>query len=100
MEKKIYTLEEIKERLSDVFKAHDVKKAYVFGSYSKGCACEDSDVDLYVDSDLHGFRFIELIEDVREALGKDVDVFSTRQIDKGTPIESEICKYGVQIYEK
>ncbi len=97
---KVYTQDEIKKRLSPVFKAHGVKKAVLFGSYSQGCATGDSDVDVFVDSSLHGLRFIELIEDVRDALDKDVDVIDTREVDEGTRIEAEIKKWGVVIYEE
>ncbi len=97
---KIYTLDEIRKLITPALKAHKVRKALVFGSYSKGCAEGKSDIDILVDSDLHGLEFVDLIEDIREALDKDVDVISTRQIDKGTPIESEIYKYGVVVYEE
>ena len=100
MNREIYTLEQIKERIYPVLERHRVKKAIIFGSYSKGCAVRESDVDIFVDSGLHGLAFLELTEDIREALDKDVDVFDTRQIDKGTPIESEIYKWGAVIYEK
>lgn len=96
----IYSLEQLKQRLCPIFKEYKVKKAVLFGSYSKGCAAEESDVDIFVDSNLHGFKFLELCQDLREALDKDVDVYDTRHIDEGTFIESEIKKYGVLLYEE
>jgi predicted nucleotidyltransferase len=100
MNSHIYSFEEIKEKLCPIFTEHGVKKAVLFGSYSKGCAAEESDVDIYVESELHGFKFLELIEDIKEALDKDVDVYDIRHIDEGTYIESEIKKDGVLLYEK
>ena len=97
---KIYTIEELKEKLMPIFRSHNVKKALVFGSYGKGCALKDSDVDIYVDSNLHGLAFIELVEDIRDELKKDVDVIDARHVDKGTKIEEEIWKYGEVLYEK
>ena len=100
MTDKIYTLDEIKEKLYKIFVNHNVNKAAVFGSYGKNCAVAESDVDIYVESGLHGLAFIDLVEDIREALDKDVDVIDARHLDSGTPIESEIHKYGIIIYEK
>ena len=100
MTDKIYTIEELKKALCPIFEAHNVKKALVFGSYGKGCAVKESDVDIFVDSSLHGLAFIELVEEVREVLNKDVDGVDARHVDKGTAIESEIRKYGEIIYEK
>lgn len=98
---KIYTLEELKSTLQPIFEAHNVKKALVFGSYGKKCcAAKESDVDIFVDSALHGLAFIELVEDIRDALRKDVDVVDARHVDKGTKIESEIWEYGEILYEK
>ena len=71
----IYSVEDIKAVLHPVFIKHNVKKAILFGSYVKGLADHRSDVDLLLDSGLRGLKFIGLIEDVRLALDKDVDVF-------------------------
>ena len=100
MTDKVYTIEEIKQKLCPIFVSHNVKKALVFGSYGKGCAVGESDVDIYVDSNLHGLSFIELVEDIREVLDKDVDVIDARHIDKGKKIEEEIHNYGEVLYEK
>lgn len=100
MTEKIYTLCEIQTLLSPIFKNHNVKKAIVFGSYGKNCAVAESDVDIFVDSKLHGLAFIALVEDIRDALEKDVDVIDIRHVDDGTPIALEIQNYGTIIYEE
>ena len=79
---------------------NNVKKAVLFGSYVKGLANSESDVDLLLDSGLRGLKFVGLIEDVRSALDKDVDVFDSTHIVEGSRISSEIAKDGVVIYEK
>ena len=58
------------------------------GSYSQGKATEKSDIDLLVDSGLHGLRFVGLIEDLRLAAKKDVDVLDISHIEAGTEIDS------------
>jgi uncharacterized protein len=45
------TLQQIKDIVADYFKDKPVKKVYLFGSYARGNAREDSDVDLLVEYD-------------------------------------------------
>ena len=96
----IYTIDDIKNSLYPVFVKHSVKKAVLFGSYVKGLANQKSDVDLLLDSGLRGLKFVGLIEDVRSALDKEVDVFDKTHILPDSKIFSEISKDGVVIYEE
>ncbi|MBE6966034.1 MAG: nucleotidyltransferase domain-containing protein [Ruminococcaceae bacterium] len=96
----IYTIDDIKAVLHPVFVKHSVKKAVLFGSYVKGMANQNSDIDLLLDSGLRGLQFVGLIEDVRSALDKEVDVFDKTHIIPNSKISSEISKDGVVIYEK
>ena len=95
----IYTIDDIKMALHPVFVKHSIKKAVLFGSYVKGLANGSSDVDLLLDSGLRGLKFVGLIEDVRTALDKEVDVFDETHIIPNSKISSEISRYGVVIYE-
>ncbi|MBR2831278.1 nucleotidyltransferase domain-containing protein [Candidatus Saccharibacteria bacterium] len=68
----------IKEIVTKVSKRYGVKKVYLFGSYAKGLATEDSDVDLVIDKgELHGLELsayrLDLID---EFGGTDVDVLT------------------------
>ena len=96
----IYSIDDIKTVLHPVFVKYNVKKAVLFGSYVKGLANSHSDVDLLIDSGLRGLKFVGLIEDVRSALDKEVDVFDETHIIPNSKIFSEISKDGVVIYEK
>lgn len=95
-----HTIDDIRSVLHPVFVKHSVKKAILFGSYVKGLANSQSDVDLLLDSGLRGLQFVGLIEDVRSALDKEVDVFDETHIIPNSKIFSEISKDGVVIYEK
>lgn len=53
----------------------------LFGSWARGDAREDSDVDVLVEVDPSiGLRFVELGEALEEALGRRVDLVSRRAI--------------------
>lgn len=89
----------VKEELYPVFKKHGVKSAILFGSVAKNINTPSSDVDLLVDSRLKGLQFFGLVEDIRETLNKTVDVFDITHINHGSPIDNEIKKTGVLIYD-
>jgi len=94
------TVSKIQSVLIPVLKEHGVSRGVLFGSYAQGYADERSDVDLLVDSGLKGFAFTRLVEDVHETLNKPVDVMDIAHIAKDSPIEREIQRTGVTIYEK
>ena len=96
----VYSVDEIKTVLFPIFVRYNVKKAVLFGSYVKGLTDKNSDVDLLLDSGLRGLKFVGLIEDVRLALDKEVDVFDETHIIPNSKIDSEISKDGVVIYER
>ncbi|MEG3068292.1 MAG: nucleotidyltransferase domain-containing protein [Syntrophaceticus schinkii] len=49
MEHKIYQIDEIKEMFLPIFEAAPIYRAILFGSYAKGKATEESDIDIVVD---------------------------------------------------
>lgn len=76
------TIEEIKAAVAKAGKEYGIKKAYLFGSYAKGCADDSSDVDLLVEKGkmqsyraYAGFQF-----DLVDTLGTRVDVLTTEGV--------------------
>lgn len=99
MKDTIFTNSEIAQRIKPVLRSYGVNKAVLFGSYGKGRAVADSDVDLLVDSGLKGLRFVGLVESLREALdGKEVDVLDVSHIEPESRVDNEIKETGVVIY--
>ena len=73
---KVLTIKQIKERMLPIIKKHNINEVYLFGSYARGEANNNSDIDIYCDvGDIKTFidqgKFEEELE---EALGKKVDV--------------------------
>lgn len=97
---KPYTIDQIKSALAPIFRRNNVKKAMLFGSYSKGLATAQSDVDLLVDSGLRGLKFFGLLEDVCSSLNCGVDLIDVRQVEPGSNIDREIRATGITIYEQ
>lgn len=96
----VYTISQLQDQLTPVFRENGVRKATLFGSYSKGMATTASDIDLMVDSGLSGLHFFGLLEDVRECLQCDVDLIDASQIVPHSRIDQEIRRTGVVIYEQ
>ena len=100
-EKGLLTIEKIKQIVTDLFDTqYDglIDFCYLFGSYAKGLEKENSDVDLYVSSSLTGLRFVGLIERLRQALHKKVDLIRNSELENNIELVNEILKDGVKIY--
>ena len=71
----VLTIKQIKDRIKPVIKSHNIKEVYLFGSYSRGEANSESDVDLYCDrGDIQSlFQHVGVIHELEDALGKKVD---------------------------
>ena len=98
--KEAYTLAQLQSVLIPVFQRNNIKKAVLFGSYSKGKATARSDVDLLVDSGLRGLAFFGLADDVHESLKCDVDLIDVQDVIPNSPVDLEIKRTGVVIYER
>lgn len=98
MSNAIYTPEQIQVLLHPVFLQYQVKKAILFGSYAKGTAESQSDIDILVDSGLKGLAFFGLLEDVVTSLQKEVDLLDTSQIIPNSEINTIPWKqlYGMR----
>ncbi len=74
----MHTLREQRERLS---RRYPIRRLALFGSWARGDAQEKSDVDILVEVDPSiGIRFVELAEELERALGRRVDLVSSRAI--------------------
>ncbi|MCI8833230.1 MAG: nucleotidyltransferase domain-containing protein [Clostridia bacterium] len=102
MSEKIYTIEEIAKMLEEILKNKPVYQVILFGSYAKKEANQKSDIDLLIDtkSQLKGFALLKLICEIKEKLQKEIDGFEKYEIVDDSPIDKEIKRTGVIVYEK
>lgn len=98
------TINRIKELITPICKRYGVKRAYLFGSYSRGEATENSDVDIRIERGnskhlrglirLSGFRL-----DLVDALGKEVDLLTCLpKGDLSKPFLTNLQRDEVLIY--
>lgn len=99
--KGLYTIEQIRVIISNLIKSEykdAVAFCYLFGSYAKGYAKDNSDIDLCVSTSLSGLKFVGLVESFREALHKKVDVIRLSDLSNNVELVNEIMKDGIKIY--
>jgi predicted nucleotidyltransferase len=98
---RVYEINEIRDRLYPVFSSEPVYRAILFGSYAKGEATENSDIDIVIDSrgELHGLRFYGVLDGLVEAVGKPVDLIEMSEIRPGASILEDVMR-GVVLYER
>ena len=95
----IYTIDDIRNKTVPIAKEFGITRMSLFGSYARGEATDDSDVDLYIDRGklsnlLQYFAFVDELENV---LHRHVDVVTTGIEDK--QFLSAIMQDGVLLYE-
>ena len=94
----ILTIDDIRRICSDVFASYKVDFCYLFGTYAKGSAAEESDVDLLVSTETTGLRYFEMVERLRQELHKKVDLLDLKQLVNNEELLREVLKGGVKIY--
>lgn len=79
----IYTIEEIRDLTVPIVSSYGIKSLSLFGSYARGEATEDSDVDLLIDrgTALRRWEIGGLYNDLCEALGKELDMVTVSGAD-------------------
>ena len=89
------------DRIKKFFSDKPVLRAYLFGSYSRGDADEESDIDILVELDYSkqiGLEFIQMQLDLQDLLKRKVDLISSKAVSKYIYPFVEKEKY--LIYEK
>ena len=80
--KKVYSLKEIKRIIKPILNKYGINDIYLFGSYARGEAKSNSDIDIYCDKG--NIKTLidqgELEEELESALNKEVDIIFTTSI--------------------
>ncbi|MCR5781534.1 MAG: nucleotidyltransferase domain-containing protein [Clostridia bacterium] len=84
----ILTLDELKSRITPIAEKYKLRAVYLFGSYARNEASEDSDVDILIDrtgSVIRGlFDMGGLYNDLRDSIGKEIDIVTTQTLEQSS----------------
>lgn len=89
----IYTLDEIKKLVFPIVQKYNIPAMYLFGSYARGEATEESDLDFLVDT--AGTRLTSLLAlgelycDLEEVFHKKIDLTTVRACFQNIVTESD-----------
>ena len=104
----IYAVDEIARIVRPIAQRYRLRAVYLFGSYARGAATEDSDIDLLIDTT--GTNIKSLLQvaavycELEEALGKPVDLVTVSSLEQEARMPSEesfrkaVWKEKVDIY--
>ena len=91
----VYSTEEIKKAITPIALKYGLKAVYLFGSYARGTADENSDIDLLVDTsgtDIDTlFKLGALYEELSDALCKEIDMITLSSLEQPIMRRSEIA---------
>jgi uncharacterized protein len=88
-----------KEKIIEICKRNDISYCALFGSFARGEATEESDIDLLVKfSKPIGWKFYGIAEDLQEVLGKKVDLATENMLNKY--IRESVLRDVKVIYEE
>lgn len=96
--KDVFDIDELRGIVRPMLDARGLRSATLFGSYARGEARADSDIDILVDGG-GSFRPLSVYafgEDLREATGKRVDVFEVSELEDG-PFRDRVLREGVML---
>ena len=84
----VYTIDELKQRISPVAEKYALRAVYLFGSYARNEATEQSDVDILIDRKGSAVRSMldmgGLYNDLRESVGKEIDLVTLQTLEQSS----------------
>ncbi|MBQ7249604.1 MAG: nucleotidyltransferase domain-containing protein [Deltaproteobacteria bacterium] len=84
MKSAVHTKEDVIQLLKPIFEKNGSRKAILFGSFAKGNQNSQSDIDILVDSGLHGMDFFGLLEDVCDTVDRRVEMIDVQDLQKNS----------------
>ena len=90
----------IKHVCNEVFSTMypEVEAAYLFGSYARGEATGESDIDILVVCKPMDMRFFGMVSVLEDRLHKMIDIHTHKQLVKNEIFMEQVLKDGIKIY--
>lgn len=93
----VFSLSELRQMIKPLIERYGMKSAQLFGSYARGEADGESDIDVLVDRGSCGFLDIcALADDIYHASGKLSDVYDISELKQGA-FRDEVLREAVAL---
>lgn len=93
----VFSLPDLRAMISPLIQSYGMRWARIFGSYARGDANGESDIDVLVDRGACGFLDIcSLADDIYRASGKLSDVYDISELDDG-PFRDAVLAEAVMV---
>lgn len=103
MKEEVLDIAYIKNVVIEEAKKHsDIESVMLIGSYAKGKATSESDIDLIMEVDLDTCStdtFFDFLDSLEERLDKKIDLLSKLGVEK-SPLRESLLKGGKTLYVK
>jgi len=105
----IYSINEIKTLIEPIAIEYNLPAVYLFGSYARGDATDNSDIDFLIDDNNSTLKSLfdigGLFDDMMKVLSKKIDIVSINGLMSGTHkvdimMRNEILNERVLIYDQ
>ena len=86
----VYSIEELRDRIIPITRKYKIPAVYIFGSYARNEATEESDVDILIDREgsvIRGmFDMGGLYSELQESVGKEIDLVTMQTLRQESTI--------------
>ena len=96
---KVFSLDDIKEMVRPIAEKYGVEAIYLFGSYARGEADEESDLDFLVfgGKDFKLTLVLDIAEELRIVSKKKVDAFEIREVNTDSEFYRRVMQEKVLV---
>ena len=99
----VYTIDEIKDKIIPIAKQYNLSKVYLFGSYARGEADENSDIDIALEIEDES-RYMDIYVILSRVFNCDVDILLVNDLlnprtNIGTLVKKNFLHDRVLIYQ-
>ena len=100
MDGKVFSLDDIKAMVKPIAQKYHVDAIYLFGSYARGEADEESDLDFLVfgGADFKLTLILDIAEELRIVSKKKVDAFEIREVNTDSEFYRRVMEEKVLMY--
>ncbi|MCL4400458.1 MAG: nucleotidyltransferase family protein [Candidatus Parvarchaeota archaeon] len=89
------SLQKIKDTAVPILKKYGIEKAAIFGSFARGDARPDSDIDILIKRPANALNTLLLIDELKSAFEREIDLVTYESLDMH--IKDSVIKESLQI---